>query len=305
MIKTLRIISIVAPIFALILFVFLVLFGVRGDGRIEDFSDSPGVVEKFMSAAGDEATRGESQISPLVRQAQDFAKHLNPPESKIGKSTGLSVKGINSSLFPVTPKFKLIGTSYFEKQPELSIALIDEPGAGLHWVRQSSKVGHLLIEQIKDGLIVVKSSNETYEMEAEREPEMSLIEGASTVSKNKASPTKSSKSNVPAVNKTVGNIIKKVPRRFTPQIKTFRTIPRRSPEEQARLKELGDKLIDTNSISRDEEKLARIEKLISDYQSESLRVSAEEAQKLEDLGEELKDVQEDPNEFLPVTDSDK
>lgn len=304
MIKTLRIISIIAPILALILFVFLVVFSVRSDGRIEDFSGSPGVVEKFISAAGNEATRGKSQISPLVKQAQDFAKHLNPPESKIGNSTDLSAKGIRSSLLPVTPKFKLIGTSYFEKQPELSIALIDEPGVGLHWVRQSSKVGHLIIEQIKDGLIVVKSSNETFEIEAEREPEMSLVEGASTVSK-RAVDQKSSKSNVPAVNKTAGNIIKKVPRHFTPPIKTFRTIPRRSPEKEARLKELGNKLIDTNSISNDQEKLTQIKKIISDYQTESLRVSAEEAKKLEDLGEELKDFQEDPNEFLPVTDSDK
>ena len=310
MIKTLRIISILAPTLALILFVFWVVFGIPIGDRTEEFPDSPGIVEKFMSATGDEATRGKSQISPLVKQAQDFAKYLNPSESEKGNSTVLGATGIKRTLLPTSPKFKLIGTSYFEKYPELSIALIDEPGVGLHWVRQSSQVGHLSIEKIKDGLIVVKSSNETYEMQAEREPEMSLIEGASDVSKSKVGLTKSSKSNLPAVKKNVNNITRKTSKL---------TGPSRSVAEQTKLKELNNRLIDlqkglksdkTDSISSDEERLAKIEKLISDYKSESLRVSAEEAKKLEDLGEKLKDNQEedvvveDPNISLSEIETD-
>jgi len=177
MIKTLRITSIVATILAAILLVFPVIFGVRSGEDIEELLKSPGVIEKFNEAVGNNATRSRDETSPLVQQAGAFALYLNPPTPKASKT--LAGRGAPKARGPaVTPKFTVLGTSYYEGRPESSLVLIDEPGKGLHWVRQSGKIGHLLIEQIKDGLIVVKDNGRTYEVAAEQKPETSLLEGS-------------------------------------------------------------------------------------------------------------------------------
>ncbi len=142
MIKTLRIISIAAAVLAAIFVVFFVIsvvFGAHSDEHIEKLLSSPGIIEKFKKTVG--KSRGDaSQKSPLEEQAGVFALYLNPPKPKKLKI----VKGSTTSITrepAVTPKFKVIGTSYYKERPELSMALIDEPGKGLHWVRQSSNTG--------------------------------------------------------------------------------------------------------------------------------------------------------------------
>ena len=70
----------------------------------------------------------------------------------------------------VTPKFKLLGTSFCKNNPKMSLALIDEPSKGQRWVRHFSVVGHFRIEQIKDGRIVVKNYEETFELAVQPSP---------------------------------------------------------------------------------------------------------------------------------------
>jgi len=184
MIKTLRITSILAVALAAILVVFSVVFGVRSDKDIEKLLGGPNVIEKFNSA-GKKATRGSNQVSPLVQQAGAFALYLNPPKPVAPRI----VKGriTRTPRGPsATPKFKVMGTSYYKSNPESSMALIDEPGKGLHWVRQSSMVGHLLIEEVKDGIVVVKDNNGTFELAAEQKPHISLLEGAPAVPSKQA-----------------------------------------------------------------------------------------------------------------------
>ncbi len=150
MIKTLRITSIIAVALAVVFFVFPAVFGVRSDEQLEQFLNSAGVIEKFSKAKGKESTKSESQISPLVKQAEAFALYLNPPKPKKAPPTRRTDRPsiIPRPPAPVSPKFKLIGTSHYASHPELSLALIDEVGKGLRWVRQSSKLGHLIIEQV-------------------------------------------------------------------------------------------------------------------------------------------------------------
>lgn len=65
----------------------------------------------------------------------------------------------------------------------MSLALIDEPGKGQHWVKQSREVGHLRIERIREGLVIVKSGKETFELTIQPSPEMNkLIRGFSPAS---------------------------------------------------------------------------------------------------------------------------
>ena len=159
MIKTLGIMSVLAVALAAVLIVFsVVVFGAGGDKDIEELLGEPGVIEKFNNSAGNKATRGTNEVSPLVQQAGAFALYLNPPKPKPSRS----VKGRPSTVKrapSATPKFKVLGTSYYKGRPESSLAFIDEPGKGLHWVRQGSMVGHLLIQEVKDGIVVIKDNN--------------------------------------------------------------------------------------------------------------------------------------------------
>ncbi len=302
MIKTLRITSVVAAILAGVFFVFPVVYGVRSDERIDEFLKLPSLREKFEDVADNQAKAGESRVSPLVEQAEAFALYLNPLKATVQKaSQGAKTTDIASKL-PVTPKFKVFGTIYFAGNPELSQALIDEPGRGRHWVRQSSKVGHLLVEQVKDGLVVVKSSKETFELVIEEKPD--------TASLNRISPAsslRSSKSPLESTSSASGRAAAGVRRTINMPQKL-----QGNGDHDEKMEELVDKLKDlqrnpasdkTNSELDKEKRSARIEQLISKFKS--ARVSAEEAKKLDNIGEKLKGIPKDTNPSPPEADEGK
>ena len=303
MIKTLRITSAVAAILAGVFFVFPVVYGVRSDGRVDEFLKLPSVREKFEDVADNKEKTGESRVSPLVEQAEAFALYLNPlkpTEQKI--STGPKTTSISSKV-SVTPKFKVFGTSYCAGNPELSLALIDEPGGGRRWVRQSSKVGHLLIEQVKDGVVVVKSSDQTFELLVEEKPETNILNRSSPVSTQTSSLSRA-RSSLPSSGRTAAGITRR-------PISTPGK-PETSEDNEEKMGELVNRLKDlqrdsnsdrTNPVLGSEERAARIEELISKFKS--TRVSAEEAKKLGNLGEELKGIQKDTSQSVPVTNTGK
>jgi hypothetical protein len=301
MIKTLRITSIVAAVLAVIFLVFFV-FGCSSDEQLEESLDSRGVIERFNETVGNEAKTGQNEISPLVQQAGAFALYLNPPKPRMPRTpTGSGASGVTRGP-AVTPKFKVLGTSYYKGRPELSIALIDEPGKGLHWVRQSSMVGHLLIEQVKDGLIVVRDSEGTFELEAEQKPEINLLEGApgassrtgassragvsgrTTVS-SRARGTAGTKSTLPASGRAVTGVAgarSKAPQPSgVAEEKEFQELVEKLRQIQRSFR--SDK---TGSGPSAKEKAALMEKVISEFKSS--RLSTENAERLRILGKELK-----------------
>jgi len=304
--------AVVAVIF-LVFFVFPVVFGGYSDEHLEESLDSPGVIKRFNETVGNKAKTGQNEISPLVQQAGEFALYLDPPKPKMPR-TRSGASGV--TLGPaVTPQFKVIGTSYYKGRPELSIALIDEPGKGLHWVRQSSKVGHLLIEQVKDGLIVVKDSKGTFELEAEQKPEISLLEGApgassrtgvsgrTTVSSRDGGAA-GTKSTLPASGRAVTGVAGA--RSKAPQP--------RGVAEEAEFQELVEKLRQiqrsfksdkTGSGPSTKEKAALMDKVISEFKSmQSSRLSDAERQHLNNLGKELKKVLEQSESTGPEENRD-
>lgn len=290
MIKTLRITTIITAALAGVFLIFPVVFGRRADEQIKQFLSAPGVVEKFKQAEGNQVKPGESQSSPLVKQAQLFASYLNPrvePRPTIPRRS-----------LPITPPkpprasahFKLIGTSVHETRPEESVAFISEPGSGLRWVKPGDELGHVTIEQIKDGLIVYRDSegNPHEEPAQPRQPEMSLLEGsASALARHQAHakppPT--------------------APVQSRPGVTTHApTVPDMSAQESAALENLVEKLKalqkssssdKTDSGRSPQESAAMMEKLISDFRS--MRIDAQEARKLNDLGKKLNGLQPDPN----------
>ncbi len=260
MIKTLRITSIAAAVLAVVFFVSAAIFGFRSDKGVEEFLDSPGVIKKFREAKGDRAKRIESQISPLVNQAEAFASYLNPPKPTPRKPEPARTRtSLPTPRTPVSPKFKLIGTSRCASNPEMSLALIDEPGKGLHWVKQSSEVGRLVIEQVKNGAVVVRDGERTFELAVPRPAKTSLLKSSSSA------PTGSK--STPAFTETGDGITGG---------HDF-GVPQTSDEEREAIEKIFSEL----------EAMAK----------EAMRISAEEAEKLGHLGKELEeeDIRQDPN----------
>jgi len=316
MIKTLRITGIITAVLAGILFVFPVVFGVRSDKGVEKLLNLSGVVEKFSKSKADKAARNDESAGggPLVKQAQAFAQYLNPPQPKAGFTDRSSKVGPRG---PVTAQFTLIGTSFSAARPEMSLAFIDEPGKGMNFVRQSSQVGHLVIEQIKDGLIVVRDGQRTFEMAVQKsqnfgQPIPALASSAASPGQPEKGTISKGSSSSPIKKSTSRSISRSVSRADMPSITGEKPSGSQLNEEQGaalerfieRLKTLekdksdkidnnepnsadseGQSLSDSTDESGEQDK--QLEEIISDYQSE--RVSEEEAEDLNDLGEELQE----------------
>jgi hypothetical protein len=288
MIKTLRITSIVAAILAVVFFVFLGVSGFRSDEQLEQFLSSPGVVEKIKETKAERAKRGESRVSPLVKQAEAFALYLNPPPPVKKKRPSAPKRSVTPRPQTVSPKFKVVATSYYALRPEQSLALIDEPGKGLRWVKQTGSVGHLVFEQIKDGVVVVRDGQRTFELVPSRLPTRELVESPSSGKKR---------------SKAISKPILPIPAKSRPRI-----VSSKSPEEIEAERDAGwEKIIgelkamqmevtsgEAGGQSRAEDSNA-LETFVSDV--EAMRVGAEERASLDRLGRELDvgDIQQDAN----------
>ena len=263
MIKVLRITGIISVIVAVVFLFFSVFLGVRRDKQAEGFLNTAGAIEEFTKAKGKQL-RKEDQISPLVKQAEAFALYLSPPKPEPSRQP-VSRRADAPRPQSVSPKFKLIGTSFYASHPDLSLALIDESGKGFRWVRQSSEVGHLVIEQIKDGSIVIRDGQKTNELVPERPEKISLVKETSAdvnVPDSKAQQVGSGKSKTSASGRA-----------------GFSVTPRK--RRQIRTEET-------------KEQVPLSEGIIPEL--EAMRISAEEAERLDRLGKELNDVQQEPNQ---------
>lgn len=300
MIKTLRITTIIAAILAVGFFAFPAVFGFRGDEGIEQFLNSPGAIEKFNKAKGAKPSRTGSQIPPLVKQAVAYGFYLNPPRREpVSRLKAPPPVARKQPTIPDPPrpkvKFKLIGTSYYESRPELSLAYIDEPGKGLYWVKQGSKVAHLLIEQVKDGSIVVKDQEKSVTLVADRPPKRSLIKGENTSKSTPVLPGASASitSSAP-VQVSARETVTAVPPRAVPP-RASRRPPEMSDAEQDAL--LADFINELKAQQRGAgagaEEKASLEEAIANL--EAMRVTTGEAKRLDRLGREMRRFQSDPN----------
>jgi hypothetical protein len=305
MIKTLQIMSVLAVALAAVLVVFsVVVFGARGDKDIKELLGEPGVIEKFNNSVGNKATRSTNEVSPLVQQAGAFALYLNPPKPieprpVIGRPS--TVKRAPSA----TPKFKILGTSFYKNRPESSMALIDEPGKGLHWVRQSSMVGHLLIEEVKDGIVVVKDNSGTFELKAEETPYISLLEGAPAVPSKPAgvsggpvSRAVSRPSSAASVKPSTVYSGKTGSRYVKPPRSP---LPRKTNEQESAMKELTDKLTQMQKSFKSDESLTDLEraemmnKLVEEFKAKrSSSLSTKDEETIDNISKGLKEVMEKP-----------
>lgn len=168
MVRALQTFSVLAVIFAGVVFVFLVVQQLQD---VPEIGGYPGlsIVEKFRQAGDLSNKDSHETLSPLVEQAEAFALYLNPPKPQKPREAPAprsNLKQTISAIRPVklTPKFTLMGTSYYRSRPEESMALVLEPGSGAHWVKQGAHLGHFVVEKVERGTIVYRDGDRLLEM---------------------------------------------------------------------------------------------------------------------------------------------
>lgn len=138
-------------------------------------------IEIFADSAGSYGGPAEVEASPLVRQAEALASYLAPVsvrESSIVSSPGMAVPPATALTPPVSPPspspmFTLSGTSYYQSQPQKSMAIISMrsgQATDRRWVKEGTQVGHFVIHEIRPGAIVYRDqgSGQGQEMRVER-----------------------------------------------------------------------------------------------------------------------------------------
>jgi hypothetical protein len=287
MIKTLRITVIVTAIVAAVFFVLSGVFGLRHDTGKEAFLANPSVTSLFKKDSANKQN-AEADI-PLVTQAQVFALRINPPKPVEQVST-VAQKPVE------TPKFRLLGTSVYPDDPNRSMALIDEPGKGVHWVVPSDKIGHLTVTQVADGKVVYTDGQKTMEMTAEKPQKVSQI----TV--------------IPVKEAVVVPVVTPEPAP-APAPAVAAEAPAAPAEPEAAAVESPPSAEVSTTPEQIKDNIEFVKKLMADPNSAG--VNAAEANELKDLGEFLKQLeneqaqsqadanlpQEEPN--VPNTDSEK
>jgi len=139
------------------------------DTSLNDLLTKPGVAEQMQATYAGKKTSDSQQDTPLVKQARAFALRIDPPPppESVKKASAGGKQPVRPQV-AVSAKFKLIGTSYLFGDNSQSWALIDETGKGIHWVKQGSKVGYLVIEKVGDGKVLINDNGKKYEISAER-----------------------------------------------------------------------------------------------------------------------------------------
>jgi hypothetical protein len=312
MIRTLRITSMIAAVLAAVFLILPAVYGVRSNPEVEQFLGSAGVMDEFAKARGQKRTGGDGQTSPLVKQAEQFALYLNPPAKPEPVAVPAEPAPANPEVKPIAPvsaKFELIGTSVHSSRPELSLALIDEPGTGLYWVRQGSKVGHLVIDQVKDGSIIVLDGQKSSELVVKRDEQKVNLVKSSSAKPSAARPVVPAAVEarpMPARRGRISPATASGQSRGTSdkigvpdnQPAGHNNLPAATPEPTqeeaelekliANLKEMAEKESSSDQVNSPEGAEAReaaINKMISDLRAR--RVDSEEAKRLSELGNEL------------------
>lgn len=195
MIKTLQVTSIVVALLAVGLIALSVVHGIELDAGVEKILASTGVLEQFKSQQGKSASRSQIPAkSSLVAEAERYARIVNPrpaappagvnPQSRTRPPSGPKVRPVQSNA-----KFTLEATCYNAGDPDASLAFVDEPGKGQHWVRQGDRLGHLTVEEILDGLVKLRDGQRIEELRVQREPKISLYAGSGGKRKPKTRPS--------------------------------------------------------------------------------------------------------------------
>ena len=153
---------------------FLGIAGLKPDKKIQAILNKESAIAKFRKLKLDELNQDKDKESTLVTEAKAFALRIDPPpppkppEPK--KKPVAEKPNIPTPRQPArlpnppkkvkTSKFSLVATCRYENVPDKSLALLNIVSEGNKWVRQGETVGHLTVQEVKDGSIVLYQDEE-------------------------------------------------------------------------------------------------------------------------------------------------
>ena len=263
--------------------------GISQDPEAAKFLNTEGADTRLDTRKDSQASGDQDKTSPLVRQAQTLESIINPRVPPTAPATTVSARTPSTAVLrpPTAAKFDLVGISYLQSDPESSFAYIRLPDNTYQWVRQGSEVGHLTIKQVKNDSIICFDGQRMSEMKVEPTVDTaSLLEVGAVPSGPAATGLFKGAAAQPVSQPGArASLSDRITAGSSP------LSARLSAEDEASLNELAHRLkelkatkpnqIDSNAAS------AEMDKLISE--AKSSRISAEEAQKLEKLGEQAEE----------------
>jgi hypothetical protein len=265
----------------------LLHLGISQDPEAAKFLNAEGAVTRFNTRKDSQVSDNQDKTPPLVRQAQTLESIINPRVSPTAPVTAANTRAPSTAVLrpPSPAKFDLVGISYLQSNPENSFAYIRLPDNTFQWVRQGSEVGHLTIKQVKNDSIICS--------DGQRMSEMKVAPAVDTASMLEVGAVPSDPAAAGLFKGAAAQPVSQPGARASLSDRITAGSPaafaRLSAEEEASLRELANRVkelkaaksnqVDSNATS------AEVDKLISE--AKSSRISAEEAQKLEKLGEQL------------------
>ena len=298
MIHTLRIAGIAVVILAGVVMASVAVpawrFGLAGhdDGQVEKILNAPSAVDRFQKQYGDKVNDDQDTTPPLVREAKIFASILNPPASDAApaRTTASHFKSKPTVKPPVSSaRFDLVGTSYSATDPASSFAYIRLQDRTYQWVRQGDEVGHSVIREIRSGSIIYWDGRQDIQMLAEATADTSsILESNRAVGTAAASGFPPDVSGGTPSNPSAQPANSVRPIHPNPVPGSVAGTPVTTPGsltagDQEALSELVNRLKESDMDPAS--KAAAVSRLISQFKAQ--RVSPQEAEKLESLGEEL------------------
>lgn len=168
MITTLKITTILAAVICVCMVGFVGAFGLKGDPEARKLLDEPSFVDQLKKVIT-VAKADSNEMSPLVREAQLFAKRINPPPPPpppIVKTNTTKTVGkpgpIKAAPHPTptrsSAKFEVLMTCRYDDDPDKSMALLKLPAKGPKWVRVNEYVEHLVVAEVTDGSVVMSDN---------------------------------------------------------------------------------------------------------------------------------------------------
>lgn len=274
---TKRIVNMLAPLTRILPYA-------RDDEQMGKILNAPSAVDRFKERHGDKDQSSQDTTPPLVKQAELLANIINPPAASTARMSARPGRGTPVPSPPPPPessaKFNLVGTSYSASDPGASFAYICLADGTYQWVRQGEQVAHYVIKEVKAGSVTCWDGNRTTEMLVEPVPDTaSMLETGAASPVPAASGSRSS-----MAGRTPGQLVAQPVASGQPAVGgSDSPSAHLSEEDQQALGDLVDRLKELESDPAN--RAAAASKLISEFRSS--RVSAEEAEKLGDLGEEL------------------
>ena len=284
MVRTLHIIGYALAALAVVLLVGFFFYGYKPvDKATEDFLKAPTIVETFDKT---KTAPSDNEQSPLVKQASAFALYLNPPPPpEPVRSEGSSIEAARP--VEVAVQFTLSGISYFADQPERSIALIDEPGKGINWIRQGGKVQQYTISKINESSIELTNGKRKSELKVPAaKPNPLVKQSAITTKPSEPVPTSPQPA---AVETPQESPVEQTPTESQSQDMPVPAVPPEDPaiahKQIQLLDEMMKKIEDAEASGNltDEQRQA----IMDEFNKKIEQLSPQEANQLENLGKEL------------------